>query len=83
MKVYRVVIMIDNNFMNYLGDSVYSSKEKADEEIDRMIKSRNNKAKTKVMDNRTANGGRNVQIVDEDNELNVLEWFGYQALDVI
>lgn len=83
MKVYRVVIMINNNFMNYLGDSVYSSKEKADEEIDRMIESRNKKAKTKVIDNRTANGGRNVQIVDEDNELNVLDWFGYQALDVI
>lgn len=83
MKVYRVIIMIDNNFMNYLGDSVYSSREKADEEIDRMIKLRNKKVKTKVIDNRTYNGGRNVQIVDEDNELNVLEWFGYQALDVI
>ena len=84
MKVYEIVKLIDGSFCNYLMNKVYSSKEDADKEIDRLIditiyRYRN----AKVIDNLTSSGGRNVQIVDKDDELKIYEWFGYNVLEVI
>lgn len=82
MKVYRVVKLIDEHFMNYLGDCVYLNEQDAIEEVKRLyntcIRTLGN-ANVKTINN----NWMNVQIVDKNDEMKIYEWFGYETLKVI
>ena len=82
MKVYRVVTLIDDHFVNYLGDCVYLNEQDAIEEVKRIhnlcVRTLGT-ANVKVINNNWTN----VQIVDKNDEMKIYKWFGYETLTVI